>query len=271
MEDDLTQLQDALSRFHQYCEIFKTTGVVPNFSYPCQHSLKHYSFMIRLYGAPNGFCSSIMESKHIKAVKEPWHCSSRYKALGQMLLTNQHLDKIAAAQSDFEAHGMLQGLCMSDALQALRESNGELLDNSEDEDEDNDDADNVLQACLDRLCLNEPQNQTAKGDVVDIVDGPYIQAHVELAMAPVLGHSPDVHVLMLDLNLPTLPTMIQQFLHNQLHIGNDEPPEFDPATAPAYMGRVSVFSLAAASFYAPSDLSGTRSMQHENIQAMPSW
>ncbi|KAG2042019.1 hypothetical protein BDR03DRAFT_839831, partial [Suillus americanus] len=119
-EDDLIQLQDALNHFHQYHEIFKTTGVVPGFSFPCQHSLNHYSLMIWLYGAPNSLCSSIMESKHIKAVKEPWHCSNRYmyKALGQMLLTNQCLDKIAAAQSNFEACGMLQGSCISDALQA---------------------------------------------------------------------------------------------------------------------------------------------------------
>lgn len=86
-----------------------------------------------------------------------------------------------------------------------------------------------------------------------------------------LGCSLNVTVLMLDLNLPTLPTMIQQFLHDQLHIGDDEPPEFDPATAPSYMGRVSVFSLVAASFYAPSDLSGTGSMRCKHIQAMPSW
>ncbi|KAG2362665.1 hypothetical protein BDR07DRAFT_1484501 [Suillus spraguei] len=112
--------------------------------------------MIQLYGAPNGLCSSITESKHVKAVKEPQPHSSRYKALGQMLLTNQCLDKIAAARSDFEARGMLRGSCMSNALLALRESNGELLDNSKDEDEDNNDADDMLQAHPDHLCLNEP-------------------------------------------------------------------------------------------------------------------
>ncbi|KAG2029184.1 hypothetical protein BDR03DRAFT_936876 [Suillus americanus] len=106
-EDDLMQLQDALDCFHQYREVFKTTGVRLTFSLPRQHSLQHYAQMIRLCGAPNGLCSSITESKHIKAVKEPWCRSSRYKALGQMLLTNQRLDKIAAARSDFEARGML--------------------------------------------------------------------------------------------------------------------------------------------------------------------
>ncbi|KAG0705614.1 hypothetical protein DFH29DRAFT_980850 [Suillus ampliporus] len=200
-EDDLTQLQDALDCFHQYHGIFKMTGVVTDFSYPCQHSLNHYSLMIQLYGAPNGLCSSITELKHIKAVKEPWCHSSRYKALGQMLLTNQHLDKIAAARSDFEARGMLQGSCISDALWALRNC--------------------------------------------DVLTG--------------------------SIQLPNFPTMIQQFLYDQLHIADHEPPDFDPVTAPAFMGRVSVFNLVAASFYAPSDLSGTGGMRHEHIWATTSW
>ncbi|KAG1751047.1 hypothetical protein EDB19DRAFT_1268490 [Suillus lakei] len=70
------QLQDALDRFHQYRKVFKTTGVRLTFSLPRQHSLQHYARMIRLFGAPNGLCSSITESKHIKAVKEPWCCRS---------------------------------------------------------------------------------------------------------------------------------------------------------------------------------------------------
>ncbi|KAG1867514.1 hypothetical protein C8R48DRAFT_599506 [Suillus tomentosus] len=97
-EDDLLHVQEALDRFHQYWEIFKTSA----------------------FYAPNGLCSSITESKHIKAVKEPWHRSSRFKALGQMLLTNQCLDKIAAACAYFEAHGMLHCSCLSKALQELQ-------------------------------------------------------------------------------------------------------------------------------------------------------
>ena len=62
-----------------------------------------------MFGAPNGLCSSITESKHIKAVKKPWRHSSQYQALGQMLLINQCMDKLAAARVDFVAHGMLGG------------------------------------------------------------------------------------------------------------------------------------------------------------------
>ena len=60
-----------------------------------------------------------MESKHIKAVKEPWHCSSHYKALGQMLLTNQQMDKLAASHVDFTKHGILKGTCLDSLLVAL--------------------------------------------------------------------------------------------------------------------------------------------------------
>jgi hypothetical protein len=86
-------------------------------------AIKHYYQLIRMFGAPNGLCSSITESKHIKAVKEPWHCSNRYKALGQMLTTNYWLDKLAVARVDFTDHGMLNGTCLSNILGAYTQSN----------------------------------------------------------------------------------------------------------------------------------------------------
>ncbi|KAG1859497.1 hypothetical protein C8R48DRAFT_748607 [Suillus tomentosus] len=64
-------------------------------------------------------CSSITESKHIKAVKEPWRRSSRFEALNQMLLTNQCLDKLAASRIDFASHGMLRETCLSYILDKL--------------------------------------------------------------------------------------------------------------------------------------------------------
>ncbi|KAJ6630452.1 hypothetical protein B0H10DRAFT_1760842, partial [Mycena sp. CBHHK59/15] len=57
------------------------------FSLPCQHSLVHHIPFVRLFSSPNGLRSSITKSKHVKAVKEPWRRSSRYKALAQMLFT----------------------------------------------------------------------------------------------------------------------------------------------------------------------------------------
>ncbi|KAG2108190.1 uncharacterized protein F5147DRAFT_745795 [Suillus discolor] len=113
MDDILAELKDALRCFHTYHTIFQTTGVCFDISLPRQHSLVHYELLIRMFGAPNGLCSLITESKHIKAVKQPWQRSSKYNALSQLLLANQHLDKITAARVDFMMCGMLKhGLVM---------------------------------------------------------------------------------------------------------------------------------------------------------------
>ena len=106
-EDDLVDIDAAVANFHHHRVAFDR--VRPDgYSLPRQHSLKHYTFLIREFGAPNGLCSSITESKHIKAIKEPWRRSSRFEALAQMLVTNQRLDKLAAARVDFQARGMLK-------------------------------------------------------------------------------------------------------------------------------------------------------------------
>ena len=105
-EDDILAIDNTVAKFHTEHSIFD--GIRPDgYSLPRQHSLVHYTFLIQEFGAPNGLCSSITKSKHIKAVKEPWRRSSHYEALGQMLVTNQRLDKLAAARVDFQARGML--------------------------------------------------------------------------------------------------------------------------------------------------------------------
>ncbi|KAF8884399.1 hypothetical protein CPB84DRAFT_1816950 [Gymnopilus junonius] len=97
-DDDLVSINEAVRDFHRYRVAFDL--VRPDgYSLPRQHSLTHYTYLIKEFGAPNGLCSSIMESKHIKAVKEPWRHSNHYEALGQMLVTNQHLDKLMMARA----------------------------------------------------------------------------------------------------------------------------------------------------------------------------
>ncbi|KAG5633454.1 hypothetical protein H0H81_007684, partial [Sphagnurus paluster] len=111
--NDIKLLEDALSRFHYHRRIFIQTGVRIDISLPRQHALKHYPRSIRLFGSPNGLCSSITESKHIKAVKEPWRRSNRYHALIQMLRTISRLDKLAAARRQFTQWGMMVGSTVS--------------------------------------------------------------------------------------------------------------------------------------------------------------
>ncbi|KIK91278.1 hypothetical protein PAXRUDRAFT_149829, partial [Paxillus rubicundulus Ve08.2h10] len=89
--------------------IFEDTGVHPDgISIPWIHSLQHYHEMVQLFGAPNGISSSIVESKHICEVKKLWRKSNKHNALGQMLVTNQHLDKLAWYRADCLAKGECQ-------------------------------------------------------------------------------------------------------------------------------------------------------------------
>lgn len=74
----------------------------------------HYRDLIKLYGAPNGLCSSITESRHITAVKRPYRRSNRFNALGQMLLTNERLDKLEASRVYYNSQGMLKHHFLAD-------------------------------------------------------------------------------------------------------------------------------------------------------------
>lgn len=108
-KNDLQKLEEHLATFHEEQEVFWREGVQEKgFSLPRQHSLTHYADMIWRFSTPNGLCSSITESNHIKAVREPWRHSSKFNALPQMLRTNLRMDKLAAAGVDFKARGMLK-------------------------------------------------------------------------------------------------------------------------------------------------------------------
>lgn len=128
----------ALQRFHTYRTVFVEEGVRANFALPRQHALVHYVRSIRLFGSPNGLCSSITESKHIKAVKEPWRDSNRNEPLEQIIQKNVRLGKIAAARVDFGARGMLDGNVRRAAYEEVGFYRPRLHVEEEDEAETND-------------------------------------------------------------------------------------------------------------------------------------
>ena len=107
----LDRLDNALKRFHEYRQVFQHAGIRDStsagFSLPRQHAMTHYRQHIENFGAPNGLCSSITESKHISAVKRPWRRSNRYNAIHQIIQTNRRMEKLSAARASFTAHGML--------------------------------------------------------------------------------------------------------------------------------------------------------------------
>jgi hypothetical protein len=138
--DALEELKTALDRFHFHRDVFVGTAGVSGerISLPRQHSIMHYCRSIQLFGSPNGLCSSITESKHIKAVKEPWRRSSHYKALKQMLVTISRLEKLSSAHRVFSRVGMMEGTTSSYTAMILH---GELPQPRANDDGDNEDND----------------------------------------------------------------------------------------------------------------------------------
>lgn len=127
----LKTAEGLLDQFHNLRRVFIDAGVRSSISLPRQHALIHYLTSIPLFGSPNGLCSSITESKHIKAVKEPWRRSSRYKALIQMLRTITRLDKIAALRRIFLKKGMLVGTTAAYIAQLLSETDSDAAGDEE--------------------------------------------------------------------------------------------------------------------------------------------
>ena len=260
--DTLAKATEALDRFHEYRQIFIDTGVEADIiSLPRQHSLKHYLYSVELFGSPNGLCSSITESKHIKAVKRPWRRSSRYHALHQMLLINERSDKLTAARSRFAERGMMQGTTLSYTAMLLR---GE-----------------------------EPQpfaiTVDPGRDDHGAVSGPKVMSSVSLAATAGMCASKYNYNLFLTLwvereypkylkdlaayiDQPRLPDLIRRFLFNQLHPDNDvSGDDISLDQCPYFSGRVFVYHSAIARFYAPSDLCGAGGMHHERIRSVPLW
>ncbi|KAL0058867.1 hypothetical protein AAF712_014428 [Marasmius tenuissimus] len=109
-EDTISEIQRTVERFHSHRQIFVEQGIRDDFSVPRMHSMVHYPYLILNFGAPNGVCSSITESRHITAVKKPWRRSNRHNALSQILLTNQRLDKLSAKRVELVERGLLPRL-----------------------------------------------------------------------------------------------------------------------------------------------------------------
>lgn len=101
-------MEDKLAEFHQLRTVFRDEDVRDGFALPRQHALAHLVCGIRLYGSPNGLCTSITESKHIRAVKRPWRATNKNNPLIQILEINSRLNKLAAARSVFGSRGLLR-------------------------------------------------------------------------------------------------------------------------------------------------------------------
>ncbi|KAG1840904.1 hypothetical protein DFJ58DRAFT_718262 [Suillus subalutaceus] len=239
-EGDLLALDEALLRFHEERSIFVETGVKPDgISLPRQHSLCHYRYLIQQFGAPNGLCSSLTESKHQKAVKEPWRRSSGNLALGQMLEINQHLDKLALFQAEKFAAGLLDTpLLPSDTIAV--------------------DPDNIG---------GDPDEENYV-----IADDQDAEIIVQLAKNQALHYPSRLQRIGEQIGVPHLRDLVRQFLHDQRNPDHPIPGhEMDVSLCPDFNGKVHIFHSAVASFYAPSDICGVNGMLRHVIRSAPTW
>ncbi|KAJ7113623.1 hypothetical protein C8R44DRAFT_741205 [Mycena epipterygia] len=197
-----------------------------------------------MFGAPNGLCSSITESKHIKAVKKPYRRSNRNKPLSQILLANQRLDKLAAARVDFTARGMMSGAFLPLPPPPPRES------------------------------LSPPPDPNDERIDHGAIDGPTCLGEFKLAKTydSLVRKVPrNVHQLATYLGQPRLHELIRRFLFEQLNPDAPDDRVVSLAECPDFSERVFIYNSARAVFYAPSDVSGIGGMRHERIRATKSW
>ncbi|KAJ7500565.1 hypothetical protein B0H11DRAFT_2155527 [Mycena galericulata] len=242
--DTMIEMGAAVDRFHIHRDIFIQTGVRVDISLPRQHSLIHYLPSIRLFGSPNGLCSSITESKHIKAVKEPWRRSSRYKALIQMLRIISRLDKMAALRAIFAIQGMMAGSTSSYAAMVLRGEAPQPPSKVNDDDDDD----------------NGP------------VAGPKSLTSIELARTRERDYPSRLPELAAHIHQPQLPDLLRRFLYEQLNPDSDiDPSDVPLESCPRFDSRINVYHSATARFYAPSDLCGSGGMYRERIRSNPRW
>ncbi|KAI5995262.1 hypothetical protein F5J12DRAFT_896477 [Pisolithus orientalis] len=254
-EETLVAVQDTIDCFHKYQEIFRQSGTIQTFSLPCQHAMKHYPDLICLFGVPNGLCTPITESKHINAVKDPYRQTNRNKPLGQMLIINQRLDKLAASRRDFNKRGMLEGNCLMATMQLLSTQDGR----------ENGSTSQVLGS--------SPHNED-NGEAVDCPTS--IEVHVELTctthmylinLSSAVAHKINLlHSemkwartmtdLAIELGLSHLPTILEEFLLQQANTEDyHDLCDIPLSECPIYGNKITVVNSAAALFYAPSDIS----------------
>ncbi|KAG5636033.1 hypothetical protein H0H81_009333 [Sphagnurus paluster] len=263
---DINALEAALTRFHHHRSIFIDIGVRDNISLPRQHALVHYPRSIRLFGSPNGLCSSITESKHIHAVKKPWRRSNRYNALIQMLQTLCRLDKLSAARRIFTSKGMMAGSTSSYA--AFIHAGG--VPEPDTNDSNDSDEDEDLGPVAGPRVMSSVKLAATSGMVLRLISTCFLVA--DETYLSERNYPKRVEDLAGLINQPRFPAALRQFLYGQLHPCSEISPDEVPlADCPSFHGKISVYHSAVARFYSPSDVCGAGGMHHERIRSHPDW
>ncbi|KAJ2989849.1 hypothetical protein NUW54_g8655 [Trametes sanguinea] len=238
----LDAMADALAYFHDLRTVFVELGVRPTgFGLPRQHALVHYVEAIRLFGSPNGLCSSITESKHIEAVKRPWRASNKNEPLEQILKKNTRRSKLAAARVEYGRSGLLQG----DVLTSVRREIDPYMDDLQDEDGEE------YLALRDHRGVHKPA--------------------VHLATRPASTLS--IRDMSVEVDQHDLEVLISEYLQQSIYpdVLIDEGFPVNELPQVSSRTRISRYLSASATFYAPSESCEPGGMHREIIRCNPSW
>ncbi|VDC06117.1 unnamed protein product [Peniophora sp. CBMAI 1063] len=249
----LQKMEECLTRYKLLRESFRMDGVRDDFNLPRQHALWHYVRGIKLFGSPNGLCTSITESKHIAAVKRPWRRSNRNNAIWQMLRTNIRMAKLAALRHEFARRGMIRS---PDVMSRLRRVLGLRQGPSNDDDED---ADAVAAY---QHGEDDEDADEAEGEAQII----------SVFLASKYKFSRPIARVAHDLKQPRLLELIRRYLQDYLYPDPDLTADIIPLNeCPLFEGNVAVFGSARALYYAPSEVAGDGGMHMEIIRSASRW
>jgi hypothetical protein len=204
-----------------------------------------------------------------------------------MLLTNQRLDKLAAARVDFSHRRMLIGSCFSyifNSLQPIPESPDP--DNGPDPDTtdvtmstnssaisismENDDEDVDCEPYDGPTVFNHVVLAKTRGTHIIHIHSLY--SHLSNLKSAARSYPHDFDDLGHHINHPNLSALVRRFLYDQMNPDSEVlGSTVDLSECPELYGSASVFNSAVAVFYAPSDLSGIGGMYRERIRATPAW
>ncbi|KAF9053428.1 hypothetical protein BJ165DRAFT_1571490 [Panaeolus papilionaceus] len=231
----LAEAEVLLKKFHTLCNIFIETGVRTSISLPRQHSLVHYITAIQLFGSPNGLCLSITESKHIKAVKEPWQ------------KTIVWLEKLGALRCCFIKQGMLIGSTSGYTANTLARD----------------------QVSTHPHDTGDYPGSDSDDDSSGELSGPQSRSSIILASRSEPKYPRSLDSLSKYIGVSQFPSALRLFLYSHRHPKRPIPDDVDSQVA--FTGKIHVYHSATARFYAPSDLCGAGGMYRQKVRCNPSW
>lgn len=184
-----------------------------------------------------------------------------------MLVTNVRQDKLTAARSVFTKKETMQGTTLAYTTTLLRGDQPPPLPTIEEEGRDDHGAVTGPQV------MNSVKLAATYGESAHPTNTLNFLLMIICTICTTEHNYPKlVSKIAIHINQPQLPTLIRQFLFDQLNTNNDIDHMAVPlGDCPRFNGRMFIYHSTVARFYAPSNLCGSGGMYHKTIRSNPAW